>query len=135
MSVSHQDKIEIQELSARYANALDSGNIGEWLDTWTDEGVWEGGLGKYEGKSSLAKLIKDLGARIQGKRHVMCNFVIDGNGDEARQQSYLLVFERETSPALIATGVYHDIVKRVNGNWKFASRLVKLDSSFAPKST
>lgn len=133
MPLSHHDKIEIQELSARYANALDSGDIDAWLDTWADDGTWEGGLGKYEGKSSLAKLIMDLGARIKGKRHVMCNFVITEDGDIARQQSYLLVFERETSPALVASGVYHDILQKVNGHWKFSSRSVKLDPSFAPK--
>jgi ketosteroid isomerase-like protein len=131
MSLSYQDKMEIQELAAQYANALDSGKFDEWLDTWADDGVWEGGLGRYEGKSSLAKLPVDLGARIQGKRHVMCNFVINGEGDQATLHSYLLVFERESSPQLVASGVYVDVLKRIDGRWRFAQRTVKLDPSFS----
>ncbi len=133
MGLNYQDKMEIQELSVRYANAMDSGKADEWLDTWTDDGVWEGGLGTYEGKSVLVKLLDDLGVRIKGKRHVMCNFVIEGEGDKATQQCYLLVFERERSPELIATGVYVDALRKVDGVWKFSRRTVKLDPSFAIK--
>lgn len=133
MSLKFEDKVEIQELSARYANAMDDGNLEEWLDTWADDGIWEGAVGKYEGKSALAKLLGDLGARIQNKRHVMTNSVITGAGDQAVQQCYLLVFEREDSPALIATGVYKDTLKKIDGSWKFAQRAVKLDPSFTKK--
>ena len=132
MALTYQDKIEIYELSARYANALDSGDLEEWLDTWADNGVWEGALGKYEGRESLAKLPADLGARIQGKRHVMSNFVITGDAELATQKCYLLVFERERSAELIATGVYVDTIAKINGVWKFARRTVKLDPSFKP---
>ena len=126
-----EDKIAIQELTVRYANALDSGDLAEWLDTWINDGIWEGGLGRYEGKTALAKLIADLGARIQDKRHVMCNFVISGDGNDAKQLSYLLVFERTASARLVATGVYNDVLRKIDGEWKFARRSVKLDGNFA----
>lgn len=98
MYLTSDDKVAIQELSTRYANAMDKGDADAWLDTWDDAGVWEGGLGRYEGKAELRKLLCDLGARIQGKRHVMTNFVIDGDHVEARQTCYLLVFDRITEP-------------------------------------
>lgn len=133
MSLCCEDKIEIQELSVRYANAMDNGSVDEWLDTWADNGVWEGGIGRYEGKLSLAKLLGDLGVRIQGKRHVMSNFIITGDQTEATQQCYLLVFERENAPALVASGVYIDKLKKIDGCWKFINRTVKLDPSFTRK--
>jgi 3-phenylpropionate/cinnamic acid dioxygenase small subunit len=132
MNLTSDDKVAIQELSNRYANAMDNGDADGWLDTWDDAGVWEGGLGRYEGKANLRKLLDDLGARIQGKRHVMTNFVINGFGLEARQTCYLLVFEREMEAKLLATGVYTDRLKKVGGMWKFVHRSVKLDPSFRP---
>jgi len=111
---------------------MDNGDADSWLETWDDAGVWEGGRGRYEGKARLRELLHDLGARIQGKRHVMTNFVIVGDHMEARQICYLLVFERETEAKLLATGVYTDAVRKVGGKWKFVHRSVKLDPSFRP---
>lgn len=132
MLLTCEDKIEIQELTARYANAMDSENLEGWLETWSDDGIWQGGLGTYKGKSELRKLLDDLGARIKGKRHVMTNSVIDSAGDTAVQHCYLCVFERVTEPRLIATAVYNDVLTKASGAWKFARRTVTLDPSFAP---
>lgn len=132
MTLSSDDKVMIQELTNRYACSMDNGDADSWLSTWDDAGVWEGGLGKYEGKAGLLKLLDDLGARVLGKRHVMTNFVIVGNHIEARQTCYLLVFERESEAKLLATGVYTDTLKKVGGEWKFVHRSVKLDTSFRP---
>jgi 3-phenylpropionate/cinnamic acid dioxygenase small subunit len=133
MPLNYQDKIEIQEIAVRYANAMDSGNFDDWLETWADDGVWEGGLGLYAGKAALAKLPIDLGARIQNKRHLMTNFVITESGDQATLQCYMVVVEREASASIVATGVYFDTLKKVDGSWKFARRTVKLDPNFAVK--
>ncbi|MDR3615289.1 MAG: nuclear transport factor 2 family protein [Candidatus Obscuribacterales bacterium] len=131
MPLNFQDKMEIQDLIVRYANAMDSGKFDEWLETWADDGVWEGGLGVYAGKTALAKLPGDLGARIQGKRHLMSNFAIFESGDQAMSQCYMVVVEREVSTAIVATGVYFDSLKKIDGGWKFARRKVQLDPSFA----
>jgi 3-phenylpropionate/cinnamic acid dioxygenase small subunit len=133
MSLNCQDKMEIQELVVRYANAMDSGKFDEWLETWADDGVWEGGLGVYKGKSALATLPTDLGARIQSKRHLMSNFVISESGEQAISQCYIVVVEREISTSIVATGVYFDTLRKVDGSWKFVRRNVKLDPSFAVK--
>jgi len=133
MPLNYQDKMEIQELAVKYANAMDSGNSDEWLQTWAEDGVWEGGLGVYEGKAALARVLVDLGARIQNKRHLMTNFVISDSNDQAIMQCYIVVVEREVSTAIVATGMYFDSLKKVDGIWKFARRNVKLDPSFAVK--
>ncbi|MBY0358329.1 MAG: nuclear transport factor 2 family protein [Candidatus Obscuribacterales bacterium] len=133
MPLNFEDKLEIQELAVRYANAMDDGDLKAWLDTWAEDGVWEGGIGKYEGKKSLSGLLGDLGARIQNKRHVMTNFVIDSAGDLAKQKCYLFVFERENSTELVASAVYEDTLQKIDGRWKFIKRSVKLDPSFGKK--
>lgn len=132
MTLSADDKLEIQELAVRYANAMDAGDDQAWLATWEDDGVWEGGLGRYEGKAGLTKLLADLGARVQGKRHLMTNFVIEGDTTTASQTCYMVVADRVNEARIIATGVYTDKLKKTAGRWRFASRTVKLDPSFRP---
>lgn len=130
MPISFEDKLEIQELTARYAMAMDKGNLEEWLGTWADDGVWEGGVGRYEGKVALKSLFHDLGERISGKRHVMTNSIISQIDSDVVHTCYILIFERETSTHCIGTGVYSDKLKKVDGRWRFAHRTIKLDPSF-----
>jgi 3-phenylpropionate/cinnamic acid dioxygenase small subunit len=121
-----EDKIAIQELSSIYANAMDSGDIELWLATWAENGIWEGGGGRYEGKKRLAELLPDLGERIKFKRHVMSNFVIDVDGDSAKQTCYLLIVDR-TKKSLPVSAVYDDNLRKENGKWQFVHRKVSID--------
>ena len=120
------DKLAIQELASIYANAMDSGDLETWLKTWDDSGVWEGGIGRYEGKEKLANLLPDLGARVIGKRHIMTNFVIDVRGDQATQTCYLLIIDRNKT-ILPGTAVYVDKLLKTNNQWLFVHRKVEID--------
>jgi ketosteroid isomerase-like protein len=126
MTLNAEDKIAIQELSAAYANAMDAGDIAGWLETWADDGVWEGGAGRYEGKERLAQLLPDLGNRIIGKRHIMSNFVNEGDGNEARQTCYLLIIDR-SKVSLPGSAVYVDTLQKKDGQWFFVQRKVQID--------
>ncbi len=127
-----EDKIEIQELTARYANAMDDTDIEAWMQTWDANGLWKGGLGEFQGTAKLQELFAALGERIKNRRHVMTNFVISGEGEQAEQRCYMLVFDRVNEAKLIATGVYTDRLIKTGGKWKFLERRVVLDPSFRP---
>jgi len=103
-----EDKIEIQELAARYANAMDDMDLDSWLSTWDISGIWKGGLGEFHGIEKLKELFAALGDRIKDRRHVMTNFVIDGDEAQAQQRCYMLVFDRVKEARLLASGVYND---------------------------
>lgn len=126
------DKVEIQELTARYANAMDDTDLDAWMATWDGNGLWKGGLGEFQGTEKLKELFADLGDRIKNRRHVMTNFVIEGEGDQADQRCYMLVFDRVNEARLIASGVYNDRLIKADGKWKFLERRVALDPSFRP---
>ncbi len=126
MTSTADDKIAIQELSSTYANAMDSGDIQTWLQTWDESGVWEGGIGKYEGKEKLANLLPDLGPRVIGKRHIMTNFVIQIAGEHATQTCYLMIIDRNKTN-LPGTAVYSDKLVKKNNEWLFVHRNVEID--------
>ncbi|MCC6979433.1 MAG: nuclear transport factor 2 family protein [Candidatus Melainabacteria bacterium] len=132
MGMNVEDKLQIQELTARYANAMDDTDLDAWMATWDAGGTWKGGLGEFQGTEKLKELFAALGDRIKNRRHVMTNFVIDGSGDEAQQRCYMLVFDRVNDAKLIASGVYNDRLIKTGGKWKFTERRVTLDPSFRP---
>lgn len=131
MPISYKDKVEIQELIARYASSFDNGNSDDWLDVWADDGIWDGALGVYSGKSQLSKLIVDIGGPLQDKRRVMTNIVITEDGNQAKAECYMLVIERKVSTEILATAVFSGIFKKVDDQWKLARCSVKMDPSCA----
>ena len=130
--MSSEDKVEIQELTARYANAMDDTDLDDWMATWDENGLWRGGLGEFQGTARLKELFAALGERIKNRRHVMTNFVISVNDEKAEQRCYMLVFDRVNESRLIASGVYNDRLIKSGGKWKFVERRVALDPSFKP---
>ena len=132
MSNITADKLDIYELTNRYANAMDFENLESWLDTWIENGQWSGGPGVFKGKEELTKLFKLLGPRLKNKRHIMTNNVITINGTSAKQTCYMLVYDRVESSPLIASAVYEDILKKVDGSWFFADRIISMDPRFKP---
>ncbi|HET7643219.1 MAG TPA: nuclear transport factor 2 family protein [Nitrososphaeraceae archaeon] len=59
------DKINIQELIAKYNITLDNKNIDEWLNTWSDDGVWSTPFGEAKGKTELKILPVRLQTNLQ----------------------------------------------------------------------
>ena len=60
-------------------------------------------------------------------RHFVSNPVIEGDGDQATMKLYVEVknLADEAKPLLV--GCYHDELRRVDGRWKFARRVVEVD--------
>jgi SnoaL-like domain len=55
--------------------------------------------------------------------------VLSAEGDSATATSYMVVIEAEKAPAVVASGVYSDTLKRVDGRWMFARRKLDVDPS------
>ena len=124
------DRITIQELIAQYNIALDNKNIDEWINTWTDDGIWTTTFGEAKGKIELNKMINQLTNEfVSGKRHLSTNIVIkDAQNNMASAKSYLTVIEAHKSPEVVASGTYSDTLKKNNTwVWKFFQRKLDID--------
>ena len=55
-----EDKITIQELITKYNLAIDNKRLDEWINTWTDDGIWTTTFGEAKGKSELKNMITKL---------------------------------------------------------------------------
>jgi ketosteroid isomerase-like protein len=124
------DKINIQELIAKYNITLDNKNIDEWLNTWSDDGVWSTPFGEAKGKTELKNIASQITDEFaSGKRHVSTNIIIEnGPNNTASVQSYLTVTEVKRTPEVVASGTYNDILKKdANSKWKFVHRRLEID--------
>jgi ketosteroid isomerase-like protein len=124
------DKINIQELIAKYNITLDSKNIDEWLNTWSDDGVWSTPFGEAKGKTELKNMINKITNEFaSGKRHVSTNIIVEiTSNNTASAQSYLIVTEAKRIPEVVATGAYIDALKKnTDDKWKFVHRRLEID--------
>ena len=130
--ITVDDKIIIQELIAKYNLAIDTKNIDEWTNTWTDDGIWTATFGEAKGKTELKNMVSQITNEFaSGKRHVSSNIVIEdssANNGMVNAKSYLTVIEAQKSPEVVATGVYSDMLKKdTSGKWKFFQRKLDID--------
>jgi 3-phenylpropionate/cinnamic acid dioxygenase small subunit len=126
-----EDREQIRELYARYAHTVDFERYGEWVECFTESGIFESPIfGQHKGPEGLRKftaLYKESqgGAQV---RHVMSNVTFTIDGDSATGSCYLSYYHcKDGKVALAALGRYEDRLRKVNGEWRFEHRKVVLD--------
>lgn len=132
MTITVADKIEMQELAARYNRAVDSRDAIGWADTFTDDGVFVSmRVGTYKGRKELLAFAQefwtgDATAAWRGGQHWATNFIIEGHGDSATMFSYHIMFMPQHADkvdgVIMAANV--DELRKVAGSWKIARREV-----------
>ena len=120
------DTEAIMQLTARYNRAFDYLDVEGYLATWTEDGFFErSNAGRsYQGHAELRELIETFG--VNG-RHLVTDFIVSVDGDTATQSCYLTYLDADNGYKTAMFGVYADELRRVNGQWKFSARRLKVD--------
>ena len=128
MSLSAEDRAEIQNLAGRYSHALDDGDPEAWAEVWTDDGVMEMVTQeRWITGDALRALAAGPDDSTPQSRHMPSTFVIDGDGDEASMSSYVTVVRCDDPAQIVFQGRYVDTLRRVDGAWKLAHRTILTD--------
>jgi len=150
-----QDLADIQQLSARYAFAIDTcTNSGyDYADLYTDDGQFSVSEGWGDVGGVLAKGREALAVAAGGGKngcqdpktqlgygihHIAVNHVILPSGDGAIGKSYLLAIGVGKDPTKIELqGGYEDVYVRTPKGWRFKSRVhvfpnIKTSVQFGP---
>ena len=123
-----EDRFAIQDLLARYAWALDTGDHETYASLFTPDGVFvERGV-PWRGRAVLAEHIRDLSTRMaRGNRHHNTQVLFEeGDDTRARLRSYSThIYQPEPgAPGVVRLqGWYRDVVVNVEGVWYFAERI------------
>jgi ketosteroid isomerase-like protein len=127
--LSANDKLAILDTIARYNLAADKRDVEATVNLYTDDGYIDGDFQARAGEAFGEDLRKIFEMEGTLKRHVSTNHIIEGEGDQAVVDSLLTVFEGETAPAVLATVVIHDELRKVDGHWLVARHHVAIDPS------
>ena len=131
---------EILRTMYQYAHALDYGARDEFLDCFTDDGVWtnrfrqqEGAPASsyYEGRTGLGQFFdRHTHAPALYHKHLLVEPRITLKGDEAHVISYWVrIDEHADGPYLRGFGRYLDVLLREHdGRWRIKRREVEVEA-------
>jgi uncharacterized protein (TIGR02246 family) len=129
--LSADDRLAIMDLIARYAYALDSGDLEGYANNFATDGVlFERHHGRAQIKDYVAQLMREgrAGPLPNGDvayRHFVGSPVIDGAGERAIVHSYLLWVNMGSEPPVSAAAEYTDECVKLDGRWFFQSRVLR----------
>lgn len=124
------DRIEIDELLARYSRALDLRHFDELEGIFTSDAEFDaGGLGHPHGPAAIRAMIEGTIGGLDATQHLVGKSIIEfgEDGDSADVRTYLISQHiRESAPGPIKHyflgGEYADRVVRTADGWRIAYR-------------
>ncbi|GAA1718252.1 nuclear transport factor 2 family protein [Streptomyces yatensis] len=132
------DRAAIHDLNTRYAVAFDGFRLNESSGCWAEDGVLderETGFGLFQGREAIRDFFRDsLFAHARNVIHIMFNHLVtDIEGNRAAGSVSCLVEVVKNDGGYVRSHVkYEDEYIRVDGQWKFGSRVIKPSFPGAP---
>jgi len=124
-----QDRIDIQQLVARYAFAYDSGadDCKAFASLFTSDGEFTGQRGHAQGRDALAAYCRGGRKPTIGISHFIMNPVIDVTSEGVTGKQYLIVAnigENNQPGGEFSTtgGHYEDVYAKTADGWRFKRR-------------
>ena len=132
-AISSDDQLAIRDMIARFAWALDTGDVAGFVDCFCRDGalLWDvfETPDRWEGEAALRHFAEFFRAQptSAGRQHHVSNTVIDPCEDGALARSYVTVALRQgAGPHLLnVMGYYEDRFRRENGRWRLAERVIR----------
>lgn len=133
MTLAASDRLEIQELMARYAWSLDTGDEQSFVECFSSSGelAWEvfEQPGTWRGSEALRRFIGYFRQRPEsaGRQHHVTNLLITPTAAGASSRSYVAVALRmgDGPHRLHVMGYYEDELVREGGRWCLARRCIR----------
>jgi uncharacterized protein (TIGR02246 family) len=127
------DELAIRDVIARYAWALDTGDVDGFVACFCRDGVlvWDAfeEPERWQGAEALrhfAEFFRGLPTSA-GRQHHVSNTLVTAAGEDARSRSYVAVAVRQgEGPHLLSVmGYYEDLFRREDGQWRLAERVIR----------
>ena len=131
--LSIEDRLDILDLYARYAQAVDEGRYADWCACFTDDGYLAVPVNNIhvQGPEQLDTFARGYWKRSGGlERHLFSNIVIAADGEGAQGSCYLTMLiggSGKQTPRFTTTGMYRDQLARTAGGWRFRGRDLHVD--------
>jgi hypothetical protein len=121
--LSVQDRLDIQELFARYSQALDMGNGDELAkNVFAPDGIFHDPSLCLVGSAELRAGLANHPSRARTSQHWPTNIIVtESSGNQVKTRSYVIVFNAKGTMTM---GTYHDTLVKSGGRWLIQHRQV-----------
>ena len=130
MALTTQDRLDMQDLVARNAWALDTGDTEAFVATFAADAVLDLAA-RHEGQAALRKFAEDFRMGdpwLPGSQHVTNQMIIEGDGERATIRSYVQRIHRlpgrgRNNCSVVWAGYFNDVCVKTGGKWLFKERV------------
>ena len=123
-ALSAADRVAIMDVIYRAGRTVDHRDPEGRADCYTDAAVYEyEGGERTVGREAFIEKLSNA-ADPQDSLHWTTNHIIEGTSRQAKGLMYFAVYYQK---AVAATGTYSDTYRKVDGEWRIASRYVVVD--------
>jgi hypothetical protein len=128
--LSSDDRFAIVEIMAAYCHAIDLGRWEGFPDLFTEDCRLDFGslMGVFEGTAGVRRFAETMQRIGLFMRHYTTNVIVQGNGESARAESYVLAITGPPGSSSQTTGRYEDEFVKVGGRWRIRVRRAILDT-------
>jgi ketosteroid isomerase-like protein len=119
------DELQIRQLVASYADAVNRVDGDQWAKTWAENGAWVlPGLGAVAGKENVVNLWQQAMKGFEFVAQLVYQGTVAIDGDTATGRWYLSEHLRPagSSDGMFNIGTYADEYQKVDGDWLFTKR-------------
>jgi hypothetical protein len=130
MPLSAEDRLDITDLYARQAWAIDTGDIDTYVASFTSDAVLDLAR-RHTGHQAIrefAERFRREDPGLPGSQHVISQLLIRGDGEQASVRAYVTRTHRlptrgRNNCQIIWAGYYTDRCVKQNGQWLIAEQV------------
>jgi hypothetical protein len=127
-TLTTQDYIDIEQNYAKYYHTIDTGDPEGWADTFTDDGNFNGTIGR----AALTESRRRAGP--SKTRHVVSNLVITPTAEGANGSLYVFIVDPQEVPVKINSySRYDDTLVKTSKGWRFKTKMRSSDTTIRPR--
>jgi hypothetical protein len=121
------DRLDIMDLAARYAWAMDGGDPEAYESVFIPDAVHDPGQGRMYGRDAINAMERAFpsDSAFPGSKHLVSQFIIEGNTKRANVRMYVARFtsvEHTEAIDVAWMGFYTDTVVKVDDIWYFEQK-------------
>jgi ketosteroid isomerase-like protein len=146
---SMEDRVAIEQLWAKYAQALDTADAELYASLFTPDAYIEVDGKPYKGHDAIVAMVRNIRQKLgidhvttdsHGRpwgpiRHLLSNLSVDLKGDHATSESYwteIITNGKNAQgvgnpPSVLKMGRYEDELVKKNGKWLYNRRIITGD--------
>ncbi len=122
-----EDTLNIQQLYARYSDAIMRNDPETFGSCWSDDGYWLLLGNEYRGKKAIVETYSNSVAGTDFIMHLAMSPLIAVNGDKAKVRSQVQeILHFSGGGSMIILGNYNDELHKIDGQWLFAARRISV---------